>query len=66
MSICRNLNLGLLFPFRNPPAWRKPFADFYADRLAQTRLAEEFGYDEVWLTEHILSEAFLLNRKTKT
>jgi len=35
-----------------PPAWRKPFADFYADQLAQTRLAEDLGYDEIWLTEH--------------
>ena len=52
MSICRNLNVGLLFPFRNPPAWREPFADFYAEQLAQTRFAEELGYDEIWLAEH--------------
>ena len=56
MSICANLNVGLLFPFRNPPAWRKPFADFYADQLAQTRIAEELGYDEIWLTEHHFAE----------
>jgi probable F420-dependent oxidoreductase len=56
MSICKNLNVGLLFPFRNPPAWRKPFADFYADQLAQTRHAEELGYDEIWLTEHHFAE----------
>jgi hypothetical protein len=56
MSICKNLNVGLLFPFRNPPAWRKPFADFYADQLAQTRIAEELGYDEIWLTEHHFAE----------
>ncbi len=37
------LNVGLLFPFRNPPAWRKPFAEFYADQLAQTRFAEYFS-----------------------
>ena len=56
MSICANLNVGLLFPFRNPPAWRKPFADFYAEQLAQTRFAEELGYDEIWLTEHHFAE----------
>lgn len=56
MSICRNLNVGLLFPFRNPPAWRKPFAEFYADQLAQTRFAEDLGYDEIWLTEHHFAE----------
>src|ERR1700732_1848311 len=56
MSICANLNVGLLFPFRNPPAWRKPFADFYAEQLAQTRVAEDLGYDEIWLTEHHFAE----------
>src|SRR5215469_14452755 len=56
MSLCKNLNVGLLFPFRNPPAWRKPFAAFYADQLAQTREAEELGYDEIWLTEHHFAE----------
>jgi probable F420-dependent oxidoreductase len=56
MSICPNLNVGLLFPFRNPPAWRKPFADFYADQLEQTRVAEQLGYDEIWLTEHHFAE----------
>jgi alkanesulfonate monooxygenase SsuD/methylene tetrahydromethanopterin reductase-like flavin-dependent oxidoreductase (luciferase family) len=56
MSICRNLNVGLLFPFRNPPTWRKPFAEFYADELAQTQRAEELGYDEIWLTEHHFAE----------
>src|SRR5258708_36836383 len=56
MSICKNLSVGPLFPFRNPPAWRKPFADFYADQLAQTRRAEELGYDEIWLTEHHFAE----------
>ncbi len=56
MSMCANLNVGLLFPFRNPPAWRKPFADFYADQLEQTRLAEQLGYDEIWLTEHHFAE----------
>jgi probable F420-dependent oxidoreductase len=36
--------------------WRKPFADFYTDQLAQTRLAEDLGYDEIWLTEHHFAE----------
>ncbi len=56
MSIVKNLNVGLLFPFRNPPAWRMPFADFYAEQLAQTRYAEELGFDEIWLTEHHFAE----------
>jgi len=56
VSICANLNVGLLFPFRNPPAWRKPFSDFYAEQLAQTQFAENLGYDEIWLTEHHFAE----------
>jgi alkanesulfonate monooxygenase SsuD/methylene tetrahydromethanopterin reductase-like flavin-dependent oxidoreductase (luciferase family) len=56
MSIVKNLNVGLLFPFRNPPRWRMPFNDFYAEQLAQTRYAEELGFDEIWLTEHHFAE----------
>ncbi|HEV8716666.1 MAG TPA: LLM class flavin-dependent oxidoreductase [Candidatus Binatia bacterium] len=50
------MNVGLLFPFRNPPQWRKPFPQFYAEQLRQVRLAEELGYDTIWLTEHHFAE----------
>jgi alkanesulfonate monooxygenase SsuD/methylene tetrahydromethanopterin reductase-like flavin-dependent oxidoreductase (luciferase family) len=56
MSMVNNLSVGLLFPFRNPPKWRMSFNDFYAEQLAQTRYAEELGYDEIWLTEHHFAE----------
>jgi len=56
MSMINNLRVGLLFPFRNPPQWRTPFDDYYAEQLAQTRHAEELGYDEIWLTEHHFAE----------
>ncbi|MDO8430768.1 MAG: LLM class flavin-dependent oxidoreductase, partial [Candidatus Binatus sp.] len=56
MSLCANLNIGLLFPFRNPPAWRRPWQQFYAEQLAQIRLAEQLGFDEAWLTEHHFAE----------
>ena len=46
------MDVGLLFPFRNPPQWRKPWPQFYAEQLKQTQVAEELGYDTVWLTEH--------------
>jgi alkanesulfonate monooxygenase SsuD/methylene tetrahydromethanopterin reductase-like flavin-dependent oxidoreductase (luciferase family) len=52
MSLCPKLDIGLLFPFRNPPEWRKPWPQFYAEQLSQIRIAEELGYDEAWLTEH--------------
>lgn len=46
------LDLGLMFSFRNPAAWRRPWADLYADELRLIREAEELGFDTIWLTEH--------------
>jgi alkanesulfonate monooxygenase SsuD/methylene tetrahydromethanopterin reductase-like flavin-dependent oxidoreductase (luciferase family) len=46
------LNVGLLFSFRNPAAWRRPFPDVYRDELALIEQAEALGYDTIWLTEH--------------
>ena len=56
MSLCDQLNIGLLFPFRNPIEWRRPWPQFYAEQLAQIRGAEDLGYDEAWLTEHHFAE----------
>jgi probable F420-dependent oxidoreductase len=50
------MNVGLLFSFRNPPRWRRPFTEFYAEQLRQVRRAEELGYDTIWLTEHHFAE----------
>ena len=50
------MDVGLLFPFRNPPQWRTPWPQFYAEQLKQTQIAEELGYDTVWLTEHHFAE----------
>ncbi len=50
------MNIGLFFPFRNPPRWHRPFSEFYAEQLRQTQLAETLGYDTVWLTEHHFTE----------
>jgi len=50
------MDIGLLFPFRNPPQWRKPFPEFYAEQLRQIQLAEELGYNTAWLTEHHFTE----------
>ena len=46
------MEVGLFFTFRNPPPWRRPPADLYADCLAQIRLADDAGFDGVWLGEH--------------
>jgi alkanesulfonate monooxygenase SsuD/methylene tetrahydromethanopterin reductase-like flavin-dependent oxidoreductase (luciferase family) len=45
-------DLGLMFSFRNPAQWRRPFSEVYADELRLIREAEELGYDTIWLTEH--------------
>ncbi len=47
-----NLKFGLAYDFRNPQPWSKPFDKLYSDILDQIVLAEQFGYDYVWLTEH--------------
>lgn len=50
------MDIGLLFPFRNPPQWRVPYPEFYAEQLRQAQIAEELGYDTIWLTEHHFAE----------
>jgi alkanesulfonate monooxygenase SsuD/methylene tetrahydromethanopterin reductase-like flavin-dependent oxidoreductase (luciferase family) len=46
------LDLGLMFSFRNPAAWTRPFNDVYRDELDLIADAEELGFDTIWLTEH--------------
>ena len=43
---------GLIYDFRNPPQWRRPWGEFYDDLLEEVQLAEQLGYDHVWITEH--------------
>lgn len=43
---------GLIYDFRNPPQWRRPWAEFYNEMLDEVQLAERLGYDHVWITEH--------------
>jgi len=31
------MDVGLFFAFRNPPPWRRPAADVYADAIEQAR-----------------------------
>lgn len=46
------MEVGLFFTFRNPPPWRRPPAQLYQDVLEQIRLADELGFDGIWLGEH--------------
>ncbi|MCB1748818.1 MAG: LLM class flavin-dependent oxidoreductase [Gammaproteobacteria bacterium] len=46
------LDVGVMFSFRNPAAWRRSFVDVYRDEIALAEHAEALGYDTIWLTEH--------------
>jgi probable F420-dependent oxidoreductase len=46
------LQFGLIYDFRNPERWRRPFAELYAEQLEQIVYAEQLGFDSVWITEH--------------
>jgi alkanesulfonate monooxygenase SsuD/methylene tetrahydromethanopterin reductase-like flavin-dependent oxidoreductase (luciferase family) len=46
------IDVGLMFSFRNPAAWRRPFPDVYRDELDTIAYAESLGFDTIWLTEH--------------
>jgi len=46
------MKFGLIYDFRNPARWRRPWVEFYARMLDQVVEAEALGYDHVWLTEH--------------
>jgi alkanesulfonate monooxygenase SsuD/methylene tetrahydromethanopterin reductase-like flavin-dependent oxidoreductase (luciferase family) len=46
------LDVGLMFSFRNPAQWRRPFTEIYRSQLELIEHAERLGYDTIWLTEH--------------
>jgi alkanesulfonate monooxygenase SsuD/methylene tetrahydromethanopterin reductase-like flavin-dependent oxidoreductase (luciferase family) len=46
------MNFGLLLAFRNPPPGQVPFAEIYRKHFYIAELAEDLGYDTIWLTEH--------------
>jgi alkanesulfonate monooxygenase SsuD/methylene tetrahydromethanopterin reductase-like flavin-dependent oxidoreductase (luciferase family) len=46
------MRVGLYLDLRNPPAWHRPWGEFYARVLERIEEAERLGIDSVWLTEH--------------
>jgi alkanesulfonate monooxygenase SsuD/methylene tetrahydromethanopterin reductase-like flavin-dependent oxidoreductase (luciferase family) len=50
------LKYGLIYDFRNPTPWRRPWDDLYEGLLQQIEAAERLGFDEIWLTEHHFTE----------
>lgn len=49
---CRAMEIGLLYDFRNPPQWRIPTNELYAETLDHIQAMEELGFPAVWVTEH--------------
>lgn len=46
------MKMGMMFDFRNPEPWRKPFPEFYQSQLDLVVRTEQLGFDNCWLTEH--------------
>jgi alkanesulfonate monooxygenase SsuD/methylene tetrahydromethanopterin reductase-like flavin-dependent oxidoreductase (luciferase family) len=48
----KKLTFGYLYDFRNPPAWRRPWADLYAQTLEFITWSESVGFEGAWVPEH--------------
>ena len=46
------MKFGVLYAFRNPPQWHRPYPDFYRAQFDQMQAVEQLGYDVIWVTEH--------------
>jgi alkanesulfonate monooxygenase SsuD/methylene tetrahydromethanopterin reductase-like flavin-dependent oxidoreductase (luciferase family) len=46
------VRVGVYSDLRNPPAWRRPWAEHYARTLDRIAGAERLGIDSAWVTEH--------------
>ncbi|MCH7552656.1 MAG: LLM class flavin-dependent oxidoreductase [Chloroflexi bacterium] len=46
------MRFGLQYDLRNPPRWRRPSDEHYAEFLDQVQWADENGFDQVSLPEH--------------
>lgn len=50
------MRFGVWYDFRNPRPWFVPWGELYRGLLDQAVLAEELGFDSVWLSEHHFTE----------
>jgi len=46
------MEIGLLYDLRNPPQWRIPPAELYAETLDHIQAMEALGFPVCWVTEH--------------
>jgi alkanesulfonate monooxygenase SsuD/methylene tetrahydromethanopterin reductase-like flavin-dependent oxidoreductase (luciferase family) len=70
------MEFGLLYDFRNPPEWRIPPAELYAETLDHIQAMEALGFPAIWVTEHhfiddeylpsVLAMAAAIAARTKT
>ncbi len=52
MSAAPKIRFGVWFDFRNPPQWRRPYPELYAQTIEQVVWAESQGFESAWLSEH--------------
>src|SRR5215213_7501947 len=45
-------HFGLSVDYRNPAMWAQPWPHYYAEMGELAELAEQLGYDYLWLPEH--------------
>jgi alkanesulfonate monooxygenase SsuD/methylene tetrahydromethanopterin reductase-like flavin-dependent oxidoreductase (luciferase family) len=50
------LTFGYLYDFRNPPEWRRPWAELYAETLDFIAWSESIGFTGAWVPEHHAAE----------
>jgi alkanesulfonate monooxygenase SsuD/methylene tetrahydromethanopterin reductase-like flavin-dependent oxidoreductase (luciferase family) len=50
------VKFGIWHDFRNPPQWHLPYERLYAENLDQIALAEQLGYESVWVSEHHVTD----------
>ena len=46
------MKIGVYFDLRNPPLWRRPWAEHYARSLELCEEADRLGAGAIWLSEH--------------
>ena len=50
------LRFGILYDFRNPAQWERPYTSVYNEIFEQIVWADQRGFDNVWLSEHHLCD----------
>ena len=50
------MRFGVWHDFRNPPQWHRPYDVLYRENLELIALAEQLGYESVWVSEHHVTD----------